>query len=241
MKIVVSSKLYASKSVESQKKIKAAMEDPVNKELVQQLAEYVDDKYLEPQRRAEQGSAGVIHDAEAAPEDKGQGSSSRPSAPMPRGGGGHSSMSMPDDFAAIGEMDDTPEDMSSDDTSTATDDFDDATVINPEGQDDVESATDIKASTEVSALSPDEIKGSLNLSESTGGVSRVVISEAEVWIYYLDKINLNNIMNNVIEFAGSKYYNLAFNRLARSDNAIVFDIVDQSAATVETITDTDEK
>ena len=240
MRIVVSSKLYASKSVESQKKIKAAMEDPVNKELVQQLSEYVDDKYLEPQRKAEQKDSGVIHDSEAAPQDNADGKSSRPSSSMPRGGGGHSSMSMPDDFAAIGEMDDMPEG-GSDDPSTVTDDFDDATVINPEGEGGVESATKVTASTEASALSPDEIKGSLNLAESTGGVSRVVITDAEVWIYYLDKINLNNIMNNVIEFAASKYYNLAFNRLARSDNAIVFDIVEQSAATVETITDTDEK
>lgn len=72
---------------------------------------------------------------------------------------------------------------------------------------------------------PTEIKGLLNLRSDTSGVQRVAIKDQELWVYYSDNVNLNNNMVQVIEvIQAANYYYLQFNRLARSDNAIVFEI-----------------
>ena len=68
-----------------------------------------------------------------------------------------------------------------------------------------------------------ELKGTLNARAETAGVSRVQVKNDEIWVYYNDDINLNNIMSNAIGLlAAANYYYLEFNRLARSDNAMVF-------------------
>lgn len=76
-------------------------------------------------------------------------------------------------------------------------------------------------------LEVQDIKGILNALEDTKGVQRVGIkNENELWIYYNDSINLNNVMGPVIEELNKPGYTyLEFNRLARSDNAIVFIIM----------------
>lgn len=71
------------------------------------------------------------------------------------------------------------------------------------------------------------IRGTLNAREDTNGVSRIFIKEKEneLWIYYQDKINLNSVMEPVISVLNSTgFTNLEFNRLARTDNAIVFEV-----------------
>lgn len=62
--------------------------------------------------------------------------------------------------------------------------------------------------------------------QDTCGVDRVQFKDDEVWVYYNDKINLNNVMSVVIEVLNAANYTyLEFNRLARSDNAMVFQII----------------
>lgn len=74
-------------------------------------------------------------------------------------------------------------------------------------------------------IDPDAIKGTLNVREDTKGVSRIFIKDDELWIYYQDKINLNSVMEPVIAVLnGTGFTNLEFNRLARTENAIVFQI-----------------
>ena len=69
------------------------------------------------------------------------------------------------------------------------------------------------------------LKGTLNSREDTKGVSRITKKEDELWIFYQDKVNLNSIMEPVIELMNASDFSyLEFNRLARSSNAIVFDI-----------------
>lgn len=76
------------------------------------------------------------------------------------------------------------------------------------------------------AVQTDIIMGTLNSVDDTAGVSRIQIKDNELWIYYLDSINLNTVMSDVIaRLYNSGYYYLEFNRLARTDNAIVFEIV----------------
>ena len=85
----------------------------------------------------------------------------------------------------------------------------------------------------------EQIKGTLNAQIETSGVNRILVKDKqELWVYYNDDINLNNVMGPVIELlnaAGFTY--LAFNRLARSDNAIVFEIQLISTNTVEVADD----
>lgn len=72
----------------------------------------------------------------------------------------------------------------------------------------------------------DQIKSLLNLQDTTTGVNRILVKDSELWVYYNDNINLNNVMANAIEALNAAGYTyLEFNRLARSDNAMVFQIL----------------
>lgn len=83
-----------------------------------------------------------------------------------------------------------------------------------------DNATQIKAATEADLS---VLKNTLNSREDTAGVIRIAQKENEIWIYYNDDVNLNNIMVNVIDsLMKFGYQFFEFNRLARSDNAIVF-------------------
>lgn len=97
----------------------------------------------------------------------------------------------------------------------------------------VESATALanvdSSSTEQLLPSLDTVKGQLNAKDSTAGVVRTRNVNDELWIYYDDKKNLNNLMGEVIEsLQSSGFYNLEFNRLARTENAIVFQVSETS-------------
>lgn len=70
------------------------------------------------------------------------------------------------------------------------------------------------------------IVGLLNAKDDTCGVRMAqVVDMKELWIYYQDDKNLNDVMEPVIKLlCQSDYSWLSFSRLARKDNAIVFDI-----------------
>ena len=68
----------------------------------------------------------------------------------------------------------------------------------------------------------DSVKTVLNDNEDTAGVSRTAVKDDELWVYYEDSINLNKVMAGAIETLNTLNFSLEFNRLARSDNAIVF-------------------
>lgn len=83
----------------------------------------------------------------------------------------------------------------------------------------------VEESTKIHVIPLDEIKGTLNHVADTAGVSRIEMKDHELWIFYNDEVNLNNIMTEVIELLNNTGYTyLSFNRLARSNNAIVFEI-----------------
>lgn len=77
------------------------------------------------------------------------------------------------------------------------------------------------------SLEVKDIKGTLNSIASTCGVSRVSVKDdKEVWVHYNDNVNLNDVMVDVIEYMNKYGYTyLEFNRLARSENAVVFVII----------------
>ena len=104
----------------------------------------------------------------------------------------------------------------------------------PSSSEEVESSQAVKASsgtplpttdvTDHLDLEVESIKSILNAKDDTSGVSRVGVKDnKEVWVYYNDNVNLNDVMVPVIEQMNASGYNyLEFNRLARSDNAVVF-------------------
>lgn len=107
--------------------------------------------------------------------------------------------------------------------------------------DDVNSATQVTASCGVSLPCIDvtddmrnqveSIKGTLNSQQLTCGVTRVAVKDDEVWCYYNDSVNLNEVMVEAIDLVSKAGYSyLEFNRLARSDNAIVFVIIKNDTA-----------
>ena len=236
MKSIYASKLYIASSRKD--RIHAALLAPSNLALVQQLAEDLDEQYQVPENLGQveteepeseeknESLDDLIVDEDINPEtdlvkvddlDIGK-SSSNHSIPA------HPSSSGP----AKPDKNEAPEgDKPKADTSELIPDSP-ATEKEP-----AEASTKITSSTEVkvdpvpaASFDLNALKTTLNNREDCSGVIRIAEKDNEVWIYYKDEINLNNIMTNVIELLINltEYKSFTFNRLARSDNAIVFEI-----------------
>lgn len=219
MKDILSSKLYVSSSRKD--KILAAIQDPNNEELVKQVTEYLDDefidsRYLNPHNNAtKEPEVPDVGDNSEELEDKSSGTG------RSTGGGFASSgfSSMDDIFDEGNRSENNPEDDDDLDNEPVQDD--DVAVEEPP----IDSSKVIKAS-----IVLDVVKGTLNARQDTAGVDRVVEKDSELWIYYNDSVNLNKVMSEAAQELILKGYSmLEFNRLARSNNAIVFDIVKQSS------------
>ncbi len=198
LEAIYSSKLY--RAHKKKDKIRAAIEDPVNRELVQQLRQYLRDDAINKE----------VQDKV----DKGKSSEDRKAKPAQFTS---NTSNIPDD------TDDTRDDTDDtrDDKSEPTEDADDS----------LESSRKVTRTAVVSSTELDtsnlvnELKGTLNSRQDTSGVDRILLRENEVWVYYNDKVNLNNVMGSVLEFLNASGYTyLDFNRLARTDNAMVFEL-----------------
>lgn len=210
MDAIFASKLY--KSSTRKDKIKAALADSSNAGLVQQLRSYLDPQYqtkdfLEPEDDIEEPVEERVEDEEFSEEDRAENSGAGESMLRPSGAvGAHphvSPSSKPDDMGEGPESGEEP----------------------PE-EPPVESST-IIASQCIEQLDIEAIVASLRGNENTTGLDRYRVKENELWLYYNDSVNLNDVMNPVIDLLNSANYSyLEFNRLARSDNAIVFEILD---------------
>jgi hypothetical protein len=233
-------RIYASKiylTSNRQGKIHAAIQDPLNVELVQQISDYLDtdakeelaeavefNEAKEASSKEAEAPEGNVFDGVEAPTSSGGpslgGGSHRSSSggsipPMPSGGG--------DPFEEFeSDEPDAPDDAPSDDNAPAE--------APSEPPADIEEATEITGVDEVSdtdevVLQSGVLKKLLNSEDDTSGVARVDIDDKETWVYYEDKVNLNDILDEVISaIKNAKYDMLKFSRLARTDNAVVFDI-----------------
>ena len=220
-------KIYGStlyKASKNKDAIKSALENPVNMELVQQLREYLDDDVRrqltqKPIEFDEPGMfSGDIEGDDFEPDegfdDGGDSNTSSPS-PSPRPASFTSKADHFEDLKDFEESGDTPAPISEDSSS------DDAKPAAETDTSSVESSTMIQTKLDLDAL-----QGTLNAREDTAGVSYILQKDDELWIHYNDKTNLNNVMETVITLIRDLGYdNLNFNRLARSANAIVFEIV----------------
>lgn len=221
-KAIFSSKMFLSSK--NQRKIRAAFEDDENIELIQQLDEYLGDEYIRLKKPKKDDADREDLDTEL----KSKKNDSENDA-------NDSGNAVDTGIKAIRpskQADDTEQDTSESDTDTNTDTNTDTDKSDEsEDSDKIENSTAIKSTTII--MHPEyedavnEIKGFLNANSTTAGVSRVRKKDDEIWIYYKDSVNLNNIMDTVIELLSvDGYLWMIFNRLARSENAIVFAILE---------------
>ena len=256
MKAIYASKFYKASS--RQEGIRAAINDPINRELVQQLREYIDDDELEriAQKPADSEDSSVEEkpaDSEASDTDnledneqirKSSGSkipANHHLSDMMKQEEGDSEGSVPPESSgeptesdnASEESITVSESTNVEDTAVSGTDFGSITAS--------ASLLNIHACVDISEQ-VDSIAGILNATAETAGVRRCMVKpEDELWIYYNDSINLNNVMEPVISLLNaSDYGHLDFNRLARTDNAIVFSI-SKSVKPMEPVQETDEK
>lgn len=229
---IYSSKLYIASSRKS--KIHAAMLSVGNQGLIQQLASDLDEEYKTPENLGEaaQPTESQVDESslevneEINPEtdlmtvnDFGKN--------MPTGGSHHSAPAPhePDNEGSAPEHDDIDTDqLMPESPANEKPDTDEPKSEPTEASTKIVSTTIVKPEQLVNV---DTLKGTLNSRADLAGVARVAVKEKEqeIWIYYNDNVNLNNIMVEVIEFVKNAGYDvLEFNRLARSDNAIVFSI-----------------
>lgn len=223
---IFASKLYQSSSRKD--RIHSAYMNPLNAELVQQIDSYVSPKYqklLEPEEQEPTDSQNL--DTANTGEDDGRSSSGSSYS-----GGGGSSFSGGGSFSGgdiPGMVTDEPEESAESDEGSSDMSREPVSESPAESESDesVEQSTVIASScTEKdAALEVDTMKGSLNVKAETAGVIRVRVKDKELWVYYQDSINLNSVMPDVIDTMNALGYTyLEFSRLARTDNAIVFDI-----------------
>lgn len=241
---IYSSKLYVTSTRKD--KIHAAMQDPINAELVQQLSDYLDDAGQAELRQAEaELDAQESADAGNTPSGATSGGSVTPSS---SGGSSSPAPFTGDIMSDFGEdefeqFDVAPEDM--EDVAPAEDS---APAEAPVAETTETKGTPIKATSviwttiEDVVSECDTIQGTLNAREDTKGVTRLQIKDNELWVYYNDDSNLNDKMIEVIEVLNSTGYTyLKFNRLARSNNAIVFDIDLNYQSDIKTVKEVEDE
>lgn len=222
MKAITSNKLFLASSKSRQDRILAALKNPINTELVQQLRSYLDDEYLTPQNLNPNDKSDDSNEIVNEPQNSNKNSNNVEDkhSSVKRNGSNISHISDEYEFNKDLEDEDTvldKPDGNSDDSSENDTDKDSkvtsSTILSSTCLDD-------KLQTVV-----EEIKGLLNSRNDTQYVNRIIKKDNELWIYYEDKVNLNNVMGSVIELLNASGYTyLEFNRLARTDNAIVFQI-----------------
>jgi len=228
---IYSSKLYVTSTRKD--RIHAAMQDPINTELVRQLSDYLDDEAKIELKRAKSEIKQEEEQKEQAANGGGDsgssGDTSRPSIPS----GGSFSGSPLDDFGED-EVFDAPEESGGD--SAPADEPADEVVesVTQEGKP-ITATSLIWTTIEDVSNECDTIKGTLNAREDTKGVTRLEVKDNELWVYFNDDSNLNDKMIEVIGILNSTGYTyLKFNRLARSNNAIVFDVNLNSSEQIKT-------
>lgn len=215
--ILASRMIHSSEQMDT---VKSAIDDPVNTELVQQLESYLSDDgkrilkdaYADKERKAE---SEIKKDADEQISDE-----IDSEIPDPSGIG------RPGIPARFSDRPSMQQDM---DTPDLPGDFTEDSENSEETE--VESTSKVygKPVTASSDIPEADVAGKitglkefLNMNSSTAGADRIVIKDDEIWIHFNDSINLNNIMLPAIEMMMTPYPWLAFNRLARSENAMVF-------------------
>lgn len=217
LKYIYGCKMFRSSSRKNH--IKANIANPINVELVQQIQDLTDDSEdtVEKVNPSENKSERKILKGPSSSPSGGSYSTSLSHGSEPS----EDDIFIPDETDNNGNKDENFDDSDSLDTS-------DESVDEDTSDENVESSEAITAVVE-DDLDINQLKSILNESSSlTYGVSRISERNNEVWVYYNDDVNLNPMLSDIIyTVESSKFKNLEFNRIARSDNAVVFVKVDK--------------
>lgn len=196
----------------------ATLKNPTNSELVVQLQSYLDPQYRKKKDKPDMDDT-KVSDKELVSDDPTNVTTDSTATT------GNSALGFSEAGETISKIDEVPDEVPLPDTNSDPGDNTNADVQDDDGNVNSSISASTSLNSSVPVVSGDSLKGLLNTSEDTEGVSRIRITDDEVWIYYEDKKNLNNIMGSVIELlASANYCCLEFNRLARTDNAIVFQL-----------------
>lgn len=224
MQAIFSSKLY--RASKNKNKIRAALNDPLNVELVKQLKSYLDEDSLEDIDNDIDRSEDIEVSEPVEPSDvkdsEPEKSNSNPS--MHR-----SSAPKPEKHLSdkLEDVEKNPEisDMDSDKFESNKDSGEEDSATKQESAPTATSENEVAEAVKLDiddVPSDSDVLNILNSYDNTAGVSRVKTnSKNELWIYYSDKTNLNDVMESVISRL-DRFECLDFNRLARTENAIVF-------------------
>ena len=191
-RLIYSSKLYKASS--RQNKIHAAAGSPLNQELVQQLASYLDEDYTLYSEKSQTKDV-EENTSEGEPEEV---ENEEDNFSMPEG----LSADLPDDFNPadnLVKIDDDLESLSTEEGNKEESKPAEEPASEPEKKEAVEKSIQVEKKPVTACISLDVLKGSLNSREDTQGVERLQIKDKELWIYYNDDTNLNDIMTNIIE------------------------------------------
>lgn len=226
MKAIYASKLFVTSKRKEQ--IKAALLSTANEGLVQQLAEDLDEQYQTPDNLGEETKESEDNSSKGGNDEFDEFTVDDDIDPendlVTVDDLGTHSKSAP--HSAPPKKSEKSEESSSDKPEPDTSELIPESPANekpapePEASTQVENKSEVKATTVVDL---NVLKGTLNGRVETAGVIRIAEKENEIWIYYNDDVNLNDVMVDVIEcITCLDVQPLEFNRLARSDNAIVF-------------------
>lgn len=220
---IYSSKLY--KSSKRRDRIQAALLAAGNQGLVQQLAEDLDDEYQKPEI-IDPESTEVKTEEEPVEEPEAE-------SELEVDGEDNEVLSLKDAKKLVSDHPSHSPKSDTEDPMVLKDDDVPPEVVPEDKPEPKKEPESVDSATRVVTTVPDidleAVKGSLNARAETAGVSRVADKSNEVWIYYKDDVNLNNVMVDVIELlSNSGYITLEFNRLARTDNAIVFEKIKEA-------------
>lgn len=221
---IFSSKLFAVSS--RKEEIRAAASNPINQNLMQQLSSALDKSYQKAEYLLDDEDQEKLKQAQTADTEPEVDEDTEPDAfdetpaepkdsptPQAKPSNLHGKFKEAEKNMAGDDKPAEPEETSTDTGSVDT---------KMEAATDIDSGIDDNGIQDTTMSLSDSVKTELNNGSETKGVSRTSIKDDELWVYYEDSINLNKVMANVIETLNASNYGLEFNRLARSDNAIVF-------------------
>lgn len=205
--IILSSFVYSGSSRKAA--ILAAATNPINKELVTQLVQYLDKSYLKPKEE--------VVDEPDVPIDEPSKENPQSDLPSSPDGPAFSNSNYSGSLAAMfGDDVESPE-PEPELESESEPEPELEPEPEPELEPEVESSVNVSIPLEGISAS---VASMLNAADTTSGVRSAKILGNELWIYYKDSVNLNSVMESVIDAVAT--HELEFNRLARSHNAIVF-------------------
>jgi len=229
------------KACKHPERIIAAVQNPINQQLVTQIKQYLGPDALTLLQEAEAKKlAEAEAKAQAAAPQEGVPAGPSHSSPSAGGFSGGGMPSMLDEPLAEKYEDDFEGEENPDANTAAFSEAVDDALGEPDeaqastdsekqmitGEETVDDAAGVELSDELKKENLETIpKRELNNDARTAGVDRVQLKGDELWVYYNDDTNLNKVMSDAVDLLAAKgFTELTFNRLARSNNAIVFTV-----------------